>query len=76
MLEKLKKGDTVVFKNGEEAIVEGFKDEGASFRICFNKEVTGWVGETAKYRYWDYRNTGAFVTVDSNGNDIVKVVKC
>lgn len=74
MLENLKKGDIVVFKNGEEAAVERIVDDGSDFRIYFNKEVTGWIGEKTKNRYWDYEKDGTFATVESNGNDIVKVI--
>lgn len=74
MLENLKRGDIVVFKNGEEAAVERIKDEDNCFRIYFNKEVTGWIEDRTKNRYWDYKKEGTFVTVESNGNDIVKVI--
>ena len=75
MLENLKKGDIVVFKNGEEAAVERIDDRDSYFHIYFNKEVTGWIKERTKNRYWDYEKEGTFVTVESNGNDIVKVIK-
>ena len=75
MLENLKRGDIVVFKNGEEATVERIEDKDSCFRIYFNKEVTGWIKERTKYHYWDYKKEGTFVTVESNGNDIVKVIK-
>ena len=74
MLENLKKGDIVVFKNGEEATVERIEDKDNNFCIYFNKEVTGWIKERPKNRYWDYEKEGTFVTVESNGNDIVKVI--
>ena len=70
----IKPGNVTIFKNGEEAIVERIRDEGSHFRIYFNKEVTGWIGEKAKNRYWDYEKDGTFATVESNGNDIVKVI--
>ena len=74
MLENLKKGDIVVFKNGEEAIVERIEERDSCFSIYFNKEVTGWIKERPTNRYWDYNKEGTFVTVESNGNDIVKVI--
>ena len=74
MLENLKKGDIVVFKNGEEAAVERIENRDSYFCIYFNKEVTGWIKGKLKNRYWDYEKEGTFVTVESNGNDIVKVI--
>lgn len=74
MLENIQKGDVCVFQNGEEAAVERIEDKDSYFRIYFNKEVTGWIGERTKNRYWDYEKDGTFVTVESNGNDIVKVI--
>lgn len=75
MLENLKKGDIVVFKNGEQAAVERIENGYGNFRIYLNKEVTGWIGEKTKNRYWDYEKEGTFATVEPNGNDIVKVIK-
>ena len=74
MLENIQRGDICIFQNGEEAIVERIVDDGSYFRIYFNKEVTGWIGEKTKNHYWDYKKDGTFATVESNGNDIVKVI--
>ena len=76
MLEDIRRGDVCIFKNGEEAIVERIDDKDSYFRIYFNKEVAGWIKEKTKNRYWDYKKEGTFITVEQNGNDIVKVIKC
>lgn len=75
MLEDIGYGDICVFQNGEEATVERIEDRDSYFRIYFNKEVTGWIEEKTKYRCWDYKKEGTLVTVESDGNDIVKVIK-
>ena len=76
MLKKLKEGDTVIFKNGEEAIVEEIVKERRLFRPTFNKWIEGTIGLGLRNNNWQYTEEGIYDTSWPNGNDIVKVIPC
>ena len=71
MLENIRRGDIVVFKNGEEATIIDFKPDycgSNTIRLYFNKKVRG---GSANESAWNYRLNGRWI---GNGNDIVKVI--
>lgn len=75
MLEKLKKGDTVVFKNGEEARISNYAyRDSRQWRLWFNIEVAGWLSGEMSFS-WIYLPDGKRDTEAFDGNDIVKIVR-
>ena len=73
----IKPGNVVIFKNGEEAIVEKVVKIGQThFRISFNKKVHGWIRDEMRNCCWIYNKKGLVNTDFPNGNDIVKVIPC
>lgn len=80
MLENIKVGDLVVFKDGNEAIVKKVVDDGlGNFSLMFNNKVSSGLHEGASLNGWIYDASGKWKRGDEDSedyNDIVKVVSC
>lgn len=82
MLEHVKEGDLIVFKNGQEAFVTKVnhsEDEG--YNLCFSIKISCFLKDGNRSNSWNYDKSGRWCR-DSNFtllekyNDIVKVVSC
>lgn len=74
-LNDLKKGDIVLFENGDERKVRYIsKYDSGEFNVCFWKAVLGRVQRSIS---WTYREDGKYDRDDLSewANDIVKIIK-
>lgn len=82
MLENIKMGDLVIFKNGQEAFVTkvNHSDEGY-YNLCFSEKICCFLEDGSRSSSWYYDKTGRWsrnsnFTLLEKYNDIAKVVSC